>query len=148
MLASADPVARPTAKGDPIDERSTLTWLTPALLIAIVALAAGLRLWGLTWSLPWPLHPDEHNPVDQARAMVTTIDLTPEYFRNPAPFTFLTLVVPGRQVHPRVHAVREPARYERPGPTIRTYSLVPITADEIESVLSDTLDRVKVRHES
>lgn len=54
-----------------------------------MALALGLRLWGLTWSLPWSLHPDEHNPVEQATAMLESADLNPEYFKNPSLFTYL-----------------------------------------------------------
>jgi 4-amino-4-deoxy-L-arabinose transferase-like glycosyltransferase len=68
---------------------STLPWLAPVLLGLIIALALGLRLWGLNWSLPWPIHPDERTPVDQARAMLASGDLGPEDFKNPSAFIYL-----------------------------------------------------------
>jgi 4-amino-4-deoxy-L-arabinose transferase-like glycosyltransferase len=67
----------------------TSSWLAPALLGLIVALALGLRLWGLGWSLPWPIHPDERTPVDQARAILASGDLGPEDFKNPSLFMYV-----------------------------------------------------------
>ena len=60
-----------------------------AAVSAILVVALGLRLWGLSWSLPWPLHPDERTPVEQARRMVETGDLNPRYFLNPTVFAYL-----------------------------------------------------------
>jgi 4-amino-4-deoxy-L-arabinose transferase-like glycosyltransferase len=71
---------------------TTPTWLAPILLSLIVALALGLRLWGLGWSLPWPTHPDERTPVDQARAMLASGDLGPEDFKNPSLFIYMIAV--------------------------------------------------------
>lgn len=51
--------------------------------------ALALRLWGLGWSLPWPIHPDERTPVDQARAMLASGDLGPDDFKNPSLFIYV-----------------------------------------------------------
>jgi 4-amino-4-deoxy-L-arabinose transferase-like glycosyltransferase len=71
------------------ERRAPSTWFMRASLGAILAAALGLRLWGLDWSLPWPIHPDERTPVEQARTMVETGDLNPRYFKNPSVFTYL-----------------------------------------------------------
>src|SRR5687767_6771076 len=59
------------------------------MLGLIVVLALGLRVWGLGWSLPWPIHPDELTPVRQARDMLASGDLGPEDFKNPSLFIYL-----------------------------------------------------------
>ena len=63
--------------------------LTLALLGAILLLALGLRLWGLSWGLPWAFHPDEIFYVDQAEDIVRFGDLNPKYFKNPSALTYL-----------------------------------------------------------
>lgn len=80
-----------------------------------MALALGLRLWGLAWSLPWPVHPDERIPVDQARAMVASADLDPEYFKNPSLFTYL--IASELLVTQRLGSLAGPLAPDTPGST-------------------------------
>ncbi|MCC7106742.1 MAG: glycosyltransferase family 39 protein [Chloroflexi bacterium] len=63
-------------------------WI-PIALAAILALALGLRLWGLRWGLPWAFHPDEIFYVDQALDILKFGDLDPKYFKNPSLLTYL-----------------------------------------------------------
>ena len=57
--------------------------------MAILALALGLRLWGLNWGLPWGFHWDEIRYVDVAQEMLRTGDPNPRYFKNPSLLTYL-----------------------------------------------------------
>ena len=94
---------------------TTSSWLAPSLLGLIVALALGLRLWGLSWSLPWPLHPDERTPVDQARAILATGDFGPDDFKNPSLFTYL---ITGERAITRVLGpLAGPLAWDVPGST-------------------------------
>lgn len=68
---------------------SMSTWLAPVVLGLVVAVALGLRLWGLDWSLPWPIHPDEITPIRQARAMLASGNLSPDDFKNPSLFIYV-----------------------------------------------------------
>lgn len=51
-------------------------------LAAILLVALGLRAWGAGWGLPFTYHPDEHQYVDSAVAMLSG-DLDPGRFNNP-----------------------------------------------------------------
>jgi 4-amino-4-deoxy-L-arabinose transferase-like glycosyltransferase len=65
------------------------TWPTLALLGAILLLALGLRLWGLTWVPAQGLHPDEDLYAAKAARMVREGDPHPRYFQNPSLLTYL-----------------------------------------------------------
>ncbi len=55
-----------------------------AIALAIFVLAAALRVWGVRWSLPYVIHPDEHAIVDSAVRMVKTGDLNPYFYQYPS----------------------------------------------------------------
>jgi len=50
------------------------------VLIAIVVLGLGLRLWGIPFGLPYMYHPDEGVPVTLALRMLQTGDWDPRFF--------------------------------------------------------------------
>jgi hypothetical protein len=84
--------AKPVERSFPLVARRPLLahgWLTLSLLAAVLVLALGLRLSGLSWSLPWAFHPDEIFYVDQAQDMLKFGDPNPKYFRNPSLPTYL-----------------------------------------------------------
>jgi hypothetical protein len=58
-------------------------------LAAFLALALGVRLWGIGWQLPWQFHPDEGHYTWKALDMIGAETLNPKYFRNPSLFTYL-----------------------------------------------------------
>jgi 4-amino-4-deoxy-L-arabinose transferase-like glycosyltransferase len=53
------------------------------LILAIVALGASARFWGLEFGLPYLYHPDEPGKIEIAQQMLKTGDLNPHYFRKP-----------------------------------------------------------------
>jgi hypothetical protein len=59
---------------------------------AILAVAAVLRIWGITWGLPQEFNPDEPLVVPRAIDAVTTGDWNPHYFLVPSLQTELTSV--------------------------------------------------------
>src|SRR5215210_4508724 len=66
--------------------RRPVPWLAPdwILLAALFAAAAALRLWGVSWSLPYVLHTDEPNIVDAGVRIVKSGNLNPQWFHYPA----------------------------------------------------------------
>lgn len=60
-------------------------------LAAILALALGLRLWGLGWGMPYAFHADEANYLPGAIGMLLKGDLNPHYFNNPPLLTYTVL---------------------------------------------------------
>jgi hypothetical protein len=58
-------------------------WLAGLVLLALV-----VRVWGITWQLPWLLHADEHNYSAVALRMWTNKDPNPHYFINPSLLTY------------------------------------------------------------
>ncbi len=64
--------------------------LRPALW-AILALAAGLRLWGIAHSLPFSYYPDEAHFVKRALSMGSG-DLNPHWFHKPALYMYALCV--------------------------------------------------------
>ncbi len=61
--------------------------------MAILAVAAGLRLWNLTAGLPYSVGVDEPQVVDRAVAMMHTGDYHPHFFDYPGLFIHTQLVV-------------------------------------------------------
>lgn len=57
--------------------------LVTAALLAILALALALRLYGIDFGLPYLYHPDEPNKVATAQNILKTGDLNPHYFKKP-----------------------------------------------------------------
>jgi 4-amino-4-deoxy-L-arabinose transferase-like glycosyltransferase len=55
-----------------------------AIALGLFVLAAALRVWGVHWSLPYVIHPDEHTIVNAGVHMVKTGDLNPHFFHYPA----------------------------------------------------------------
>lgn len=53
------------------------------VILAIVALAAAARFWGIGFGLPYLYHPDEPGKIEIAQQMLKTGDLNPHYFRKP-----------------------------------------------------------------
>ncbi len=54
----------------------------------ILALALGLRLWGIGWGLPYLYHPDEHGKVSTALHIFRDGDLNPHYFLKPGAYVY------------------------------------------------------------
>ncbi|MFN0073101.1 MAG: glycosyltransferase family 39 protein [Chloroflexota bacterium] len=54
--------------------------------VLILLLALGLRLHGITWQLPWRLHPDEPPHVEEAVTQAATLNFSPGYVNQPALF--------------------------------------------------------------
>ncbi len=63
------------------------------LLVAIVALGLGLRLWGIGFGLPYLYHPDEGVPVTIALRMLHTGNLDPDFFDWPSLTFYLNALV-------------------------------------------------------
>lgn len=63
---------------------------TCAVLLAIVAVAAWLRLWNLTQGLPGVLHPDEGPVLDSVKRVLLSGSLHPRFFIYPALQIYLT----------------------------------------------------------
>ena len=57
----------------------TREWVRWAL-VGLIVLGAGLRVWGITFGLPYLYHPDEPLGVSVAINMVKTGDLNPHFF--------------------------------------------------------------------
>jgi 4-amino-4-deoxy-L-arabinose transferase-like glycosyltransferase len=84
--------ARPAQRSFPVvTSRPTVAsaWLILTIVAAVFLLALGLRLWGLTWGLPWVFHPDEVNYVGPAQRMLRSGDPNPRYFENPSLLTYV-----------------------------------------------------------
>ncbi len=60
------------------------------VLIAILGVATILRVWGNGWGLPFTYHPDEHQYIDSAVAMLGG-DLNPGRFNNPSLLKYMNL---------------------------------------------------------
>ncbi|MFC2084239.1 hypothetical protein ACFLS9_04205 [Bacteroidota bacterium] len=60
-----------------------------SLFALIILLAAGLRIWGIDYGLPYIYHPDEPGKVRIAQRMFKTGDLNPKYFSKPTFFIYL-----------------------------------------------------------
>ncbi|MHB1160127.1 MAG: glycosyltransferase family 39 protein [Chloroflexota bacterium] len=61
-------------------------------LAAILALAIGLRVWGLGWGMPYAFHADEANYLPGAVGMLFEGDPNPHYFANPPLLTYTVLL--------------------------------------------------------
>src|SRR5207247_11395661 len=64
-----------------------------AIAATLFLLAAGLRVWGVHWSLPYVIHADESLIVDRAVHIVKTGDLNPHWFVYPALVIYLQAAV-------------------------------------------------------
>jgi len=68
-------------------------YLERTLLLIILLLALGLRLYGAGFSLPYTSHPDEPNVVDRAAATIKTGDWNPHWFIYPSGYHYLQVGV-------------------------------------------------------
>jgi 4-amino-4-deoxy-L-arabinose transferase-like glycosyltransferase len=68
---------------------------TPYVLVGILILAAGLRLWGAFYDLPYIFHPDEPVNIDSIQNMIVNGDANPHDFRYPALMYDVDAVVGG-----------------------------------------------------
>ena len=63
---------------------------TPSLaLSAVLILALALRLWGISFGLPYLYHPDEPGYVSIAQQIFRTGDLNPHFFNYPSLFFYI-----------------------------------------------------------
>ncbi|PZR97179.1 MAG: hypothetical protein DLM69_09970, partial [Candidatus Chloroheliales bacterium] len=62
--------------------------ITLFIPIAIFLFALALRLWGIGWSLPYVVHPDEPVVVDTAISMIKRGSLDPNFFEYPSLFIY------------------------------------------------------------
>ncbi len=58
-------------------------------------IAAGLRIWGLNYGLPFLYHPDEGVPVIKAQTMLRTGDLNPHFFHWPSLIFYINALAYG-----------------------------------------------------
>jgi 4-amino-4-deoxy-L-arabinose transferase-like glycosyltransferase len=57
-------------------------------LVGLLLLAFAVRVWGITWQLPWLLHADEGHYSGGALKMWAARDPNPHYFINPSLLTY------------------------------------------------------------
>src|SRR5881397_704904 len=65
-------------------------WIIAAILFL---LAAGLRVWGVHWSLPYVIHADEPGIVDAAVRIVKSGNLNPHWFNYPSLVIYLQAAI-------------------------------------------------------
>jgi 4-amino-4-deoxy-L-arabinose transferase-like glycosyltransferase len=58
------------------------------VLVGLLLVALVVRVWGITWQLPWVLHADEHHYAGRALRMWATKDPNPHWFINPTLLTY------------------------------------------------------------
>ncbi|MCB9422596.1 MAG: glycosyltransferase family 39 protein [Ardenticatenaceae bacterium] len=63
------------------------------LLLGCIALAVGLRVWGLNFGLPYVYHPDEVVAINGAQHMIKTGDWNPHFFHWPSLIFYLNAVL-------------------------------------------------------
>lgn len=63
------------------------------LLALVLLLALGVRLYGLGFSLPYTIHPDEPNVVDRAVGTIKTGDWNPRWFIYPSGYHYMQVGV-------------------------------------------------------
>ena len=66
---------------------------TAVALVGILALALGLRVWGLRFGLPYFEHPDEWAVADEAMRMLRTGEYTPFSYTYPTLYTYMQVGV-------------------------------------------------------
>ncbi len=66
---------------------------TTVALVGILALALGLRVWGLRFGLPYFEHPDEWAVADESLRMLRTGEYTPFSYTYPTLYTYLQVGV-------------------------------------------------------
>jgi hypothetical protein len=66
---------------------------TVVALVGILALALGLRVWGLRFGLPYFEHPDEWAVADEAMRMLRTGEYTPFSYTYPTLYTYMQVGV-------------------------------------------------------
>ena len=66
-----------------------------ALLFGCIALAIGLRVWGLNFGLPYVYHPDEGLVIVKSQEMLKTWDFHPRFFHWPSLIFYLNTFVYG-----------------------------------------------------
>ncbi len=99
-LQSAEIFAQPDAKLLDVPAgsvsnvaRRALTRFAPWLIIPVLLLAAGVRLWGIDAGLPLIYHPDEPNYIRIAQDIFKTGDLNPHLFNYPSLFFYLNALI-------------------------------------------------------
>jgi 4-amino-4-deoxy-L-arabinose transferase-like glycosyltransferase len=60
------------------------------LLLLVLLIGVGLRVWGIDFGLPYLYHPDEPPKIDSALNIVKTGDLNPHYFLSASLFIYLS----------------------------------------------------------
>ncbi len=63
------------------------------ILVLILLLALGVRLYGLDFGLPYTIHPDEPNVVDHAVRILKTGDWNPRWYIYPSGYSYLQVGV-------------------------------------------------------
>lgn len=63
--------------------------VTLGALLSVLVLALALRLWGITFGLPYTYHPDEYIFIHSAQSIFKTGDLNPRFFEYPSLFFYL-----------------------------------------------------------
>lgn len=100
---------------DALTERSRLApFSIRILLILIVLLGVGVRVWGVAFDLPYIYHPDEPTNLGVIRSLYRTGDLNPHFFNYPSLFFYLhaLLYVPYGQIAAWVGAWESPTAFQ------------------------------------
>ena len=82
--ASADPIATAAAR-----RRDGRRWPWALAVVALLAVALALRLWGIRTGLPYVYNVDENATSCRGRSGCSGTRLNPHYFVNPPAFTYL-----------------------------------------------------------
>ena len=72
----------------PTAEAAPRRWVWP-LLIGVLAVGLGLRVWGIRQGLPYAYNADEADHFVPRAVRMFTHGLNPHYFANPPAFTYL-----------------------------------------------------------
>jgi 4-amino-4-deoxy-L-arabinose transferase-like glycosyltransferase len=59
------------------------------IVLTVLLIGAGVRLWGIDFGLPYLYHPDEPIKVARAQAILKTGDINPHYFLKPPFYIYL-----------------------------------------------------------
>jgi 4-amino-4-deoxy-L-arabinose transferase-like glycosyltransferase len=73
--------------------KRTYSWGEHGLLAAILGVGLALRLWSITWGLPYVDHPDEPAVVNPTMAMLRRGDWQPHFFNYPSLYLYLLRAV-------------------------------------------------------
>lgn len=75
-----------------VAKASSNTRVEMLVLLGILGIAFGLRIWGINFGLPYRYHPDEPQHVAEAARMLVEHRLEPQIFNNPPFYKYLLVL--------------------------------------------------------